>query len=187
VKSIIESGQKHRTKFTAQTDSLANANKVSRVTVRSGDLIDDIKDMRMYFLFPTKERAEASAHPKFGNLNNGSVTFKLKYKEAEILFTGDIEGEGELFIRDHYSEFLKTDVLKVAHHGSVSSTTIPFTIKNSPEAAVISCGKFNKYNHPSDIIINRLTKTGAEVFRTDTDGAVILETDGYEIDITNIK
>ncbi|MBK8983174.1 MAG: DNA internalization-related competence protein ComEC/Rec2 [Ignavibacteria bacterium] len=187
VKSIIESGQKHKTKFTAQTDSLAYANKVSRVTVRSGDIIDDITDMRVYFLFPTKERAEASAHPKFGNLNNGSVTFILKYKDADILFTGDIEGEGELFIRDNYSEFLKTDVLKVAHHGSVTSTTIPFTIKNSPEAAVISCGKFNKFSHPSEIVLNRLKKTGAEVFRTDNDGAVILETDGHEINITNIK
>lgn len=187
VKNIIESGQKVRTIYSEQTDSLSDAKKVNRIIVRSGDMIDDIKDMRLYFLFPTEERVKASIHPKFGNLNNGSVTFMLKYKDSEILFTGDIEGESELFIRDHYSEFLKSDVLKAAHHGSVTSTTIPFILKNSPEAAVISCGKFNKYNHPSDIIINRLEKTGAEVFRTDIDGAVILETDGFEINITNIK
>ncbi|MBS1517527.1 MAG: DNA internalization-related competence protein ComEC/Rec2 [Bacteroidetes bacterium] len=184
---IIESGQKHRTEYTIETDSLIRSKNIERVIVKSGDMIDRLRDLRIYFLFPTKEITDKSDDPKYGNLNNGSVVFLLKYKETEILFTGDIESSDEKFLTDKYSGFLKADILKTAHHGSITSSTVPFIIKNSPSAAVISCGLYNKFNHPSDIVLNRLQSSGAEIFRTDKEGAVILETDGTVINISNIK
>lgn len=185
--NIIESGQDHITDFTRETDSLISLKNVKRTIVRSGDMIQDFKDMRLYFIYPDKAHADASDHPTFGNLNNGSVVFILKYRETEILFTGDVEAAGELFIRDNYKDFLNTDILKAGHHGSITSSTIPFILKNTPKIAVISCGKFNKFNHPSEIILNRLKRSDAEIFRTDNEGAVIIESDGYEINATNKK
>lgn len=185
--SIIESGQYHITDFTNVTDSLISANNIKRLIVRSGDMIDSFEDLRLYFLYPDNAHADASDHPTFGNLNNGSVVFILKYRETEILFTGDVEASGELFIADNYKDFLNTDILKAGHHGSITSSTIPFILKNSPNIAVISCGRFNKFNHPSEIILDRFTRSGAEIFRTDNEGAVIIESDGYEINATNIK
>ncbi|HRA98887.1 MAG TPA: DNA internalization-related competence protein ComEC/Rec2 [Ignavibacteria bacterium] len=185
--SIFESGQEHITDFTMVTDSLISINNVKRTIVRSGDMIDSFKDMRLYFLYPDKAHADASDHPSYGNLNNGSVVFILKYRETEILFTGDAEAAGELYIKNHYEDFIDTDVLKAGHHGSITSSTIPFILKNSPRIAVISCGMNNKFNHPSKIILDRLKRSGAEIFRTDNEGAVIIETDGYEIKATNKK
>lgn len=187
IKNIIESGQDYNTEFTKVTDSLISINNVKRTIVRSGDMIDSFKDMRLYFLYPDKAHAVASDHPSFGNLNNGSVVFILKYLETEILFTGDVEASGELYIAENYKDFLNTDVLKAGHHGSITSSTIPFILKNSPKIAVISCGRFNKFNHPSEIILNRFKKAGVEIFRTDNEGAVIIESDGYEINVTNKK
>lgn len=184
---IIESGQRYPTLFTNKMDSLIINKKIPRETVRCGDYIKDIKDIRMYFLFPDSKFVNNKGITLGNNLNNGSVAFILKYGETEVFFSGDIEKESESFLCDVYSEFLKTDVLKVAHHGSTTSTTIPFILNNKPDYAVISCGLLNKFRHPSDIILNRLEKTGAVIFRTDLDGAAVFESDGIKGEFINWK
>jgi competence protein ComEC len=184
---IIESGQRFPTEFTNSMDSLIDNKKIPREVVRSGDYINDLNDMRFYFLFPDNKFVNSSGNTIGNNLNNGSVAFILKYRNTDILFSGDIEKESERFLCDTYSEFLKTDVLKVAHHGSITSTTIPFIIRNKPDYAVISCGLYNKFKHPSDIILNRLEKSGAKMFRTDLEGAALLESDGDAIEFTDWK
>jgi len=168
-------------------DSLIEAKNISRQIVRSGDYIDDFDDLRIYYLFPANNFVTGSGYTIDNNLNNGSVTFKLKYKNSEFFFPGDIEKDGERFLYEQYGEFLKTDLLKVAHHGSITSSTIPFIIKNKPGYAVISCGMYNKFNHPSDIVLNRLDKTDAIVHRTDLNGAVIFESDGKSIEVREWK
>ena len=184
---IIESGQRFPTAFTDTMDSLIENKKVPREVVRSGDYIDELEDIRFYFLFPDGEFVDVNGNTRGKNLNNGSVAFILKFRDTELFFSGDIEKESEKFLCDTYSDFLKTDVLKVAHHGSITSTTIPFIIKNKPEYAVISCGMYNKFKHPSDIILNRLEKTGAKTFRTDLEGAAVMESDGERIDFIEWK
>lgn len=187
VGKVIESGQKYETPFTYTMDSLILYKNIPRVTVRCGDVIDDLKDMRFYFLFPTDKFVNDEGQSINNNLNNGSVVFKLKYKEVEMFFGGDIEKEGERFLYETFSDFLKSDILKVSHHGSITSTTIPFIIKNKPEFAVISCGMYNKYNHPSDIVLSRLQNTGTKYYRTDLEGAVMFESNGYVIDLVDWK
>ena len=184
---IIESGQKFPTSFTNTMDSLIGAKNIPRQTVRAGDFIDEIKDLRLYFLFPDSKFVSTGGITAGNNLNNGSVAFMLKFRETEVFFTGDIEKEAERFLCDTYSDFLKSDVLKVAHHGSITSTTIPFIIRNKPDYAVISCGMFNKFKHPSDIVLYRLEKSGAKIFRTDLEGAAILESDGDAIEFIDWK
>jgi competence protein ComEC len=184
---VIESGQIVETPLTFKMDSLIQIKNIPREIVRAGDLINELKDLRLYFLFPDNKFVNNSGKTLENNLNNGSVAFILKYKESEIFFSGDIEKEGEKFLYENYSDFLKTDILKVAHHGSITSTSIPFILKNKPEIAVISCGMFNKFNHPSDIILNRLESSGAVIFRTDENNAVVIESDGYKESIIDWK
>lgn len=184
---IIESGQKFNSGFINTMDSLISIKKIEREIVSAGDVIQDIDDIRLYFLHPGKNYINEDMNVHKENPNNGSVTFILKYGETDFLFSGDIEKESEEILARRYSDFLKTDVLKVAHHGSITSSTIPFLNKNKPEIAIISCGKFNKFNHPSDLIMNRLERSGARIFRTDNDAAVLMESDGKNVEITDWK
>ena len=105
------------------------------------------------------------------NLN--SLIFKINYKGYTVLVTGDITEEGEKGLINQYkgTDVLKSNVLKIGHHGSKYSTTDEFLEVVNPEIAVISVGK-NNYGHPSDEVIEKLDKKGIMVFRTDRDGAV---------------
>lgn len=184
---IYLSGQKSETPYTFAMDSLIRIKNIKREIIRSGYMNDDFKNIRLYFLFPDNQYVNEYGKTFENNLNNGSIVFKLKYVSNEIFFPGDIEKEGERFLYDNYSGFLKTDVLKAAHHGSITSSTIPFVMKNRPALAVISCGMYNKFNHPSDIVLNRFKTAGAEVRRTDLEGAVIIECDGDSMKVLNWK
>lgn len=182
IDKIIDSGQKTNSDYINESLNLIKEKNVNFVSAGEGNYIDEIDNLRIYFLFPNENYVTADGKTVDNNLNNGSLVFLLKYGECEILFTGDIEKEAEHYIAVNYGDFIKSDLLKTAHHGSITSSTIPFLYFSQPEAAVISCGKHNKFNHPSDIICSRLKKSGADVYRTDKDGAVIFETDGYKIE-----
>ena len=183
VDKIIDNEQKHNSKTAKTIDNLIREKKISRIKIKSGNYIDGIEDLRIYFFnISSKENNSYSNFGK-GDPNNESLVFKLKYKETDILFTGDIETGGERCLQRNYSEFLESDILKVAHHGSGSSSSIPFLVKNKPEYSVISVGMFNKFDHPSKIVLNRLENICSNILRTDLYGAVILESDGFNIDV----
>ena len=78
-------------------------------------------------------------------------------------------------------EFLNSDVLKVAHHGSITSTTHQLLNLITPDVAVISVGKNNKFKHPSPIVLKRLVRFGLCIRRTDENGAIWLYSDGESI------
>lgn len=187
IRKILESGQKINSAYSGITDSLIIEKKIQREIVREGDYIDEFNDLRIFFLFPNEKFVSSDGHTRDDNLNNGSVVFKLKYKECEVLFTGDIEKDAEEYIASQYGSFIQTDILKAAHHGSFTSSTIPFLLFSKPDAAVISCGKNNKFNHPSDVILCRFRKTGMDVYRTDTEGAILIESDGYTTEYVKWK
>lgn len=115
--------------------------------------------------------------------NNNSLVLRLEWGLASFLLTGDVEqeGEAELLARRRPLDHL---VLKVAHHGSRYSTTEEFLKAGRPALAVISAGRRNPFNHPTPEVVERLLRAGAKVYRTDQDGAVILDTDGAELRIT---
>lgn len=113
------------------------------------------------------------------SLNNSSLVLKLLYRDLSILFTGDIEAEAEQVLLERKTD-VEADVLKVAHHGSETSTTGDFLSSVNPKAAVISVGK-NNFGHPSSAVLERLSSDGVRLFITERDGAVILKSDGRNI------
>ncbi len=119
--------------------------------------------------------------------NNKSGLIKLCYGDKSILFTGDLEKEGERLWTELYGKFLKTDVLKAGHHGSKSSTSELFLNYVKPTWALISVGENNKFGHPNFETIARLNKFGVGIKRTDNSGAIILSTDGNKLNFIDWK
>ena len=119
------------------------------------------------------------------DFNNASIVVKLFYKNADFLFTGDIEeaAEKKLLI---WQNILQSDILKVGHHGSATSTNLEFLDKVDPSIAVITVGK-NHFGHPSQKIIERLEDKNIQIYRTDEDGTIIIRTNGHEYWIRTLK
>lgn len=114
--------------------------------------------------------------------NNQSIVLRVVYGQTSFLFTGDAELESERDMCDRYGEQgLKSTVLKVGHHGSDTSTSIRFLSDIMPRYAVISCGKDNKYGHPTEQTLSRLSQAGATVYRTDLQGDILCESNGETV------
>lgn len=113
----------------------------------------------------------------FEDENDYSIGLIYRYGDISILLTGDATGVSEKMMLDTGID-LKADVYFVGHHGSSSSSTTEFLAAVNPSVAVISCGKDNDYGHPHKSTLKRLQNAGAEVFRTDTQGTIILKSDG---------
>lgn len=103
--------------------------------------------------------------------NNTSLVIRFQLGQNSVLFTGDIENHAELTILQSYSS-IKSDILKVAHHGSSTSTCEEFLEALDPSLAFISCGIGNRYGHPSTLITQRLESAGINYYRTDQHGTV---------------
>jgi competence protein ComEC len=128
--------------------------------------------MRLYVLHP---RVEEDAHR---SLNNTSVVLKLMYGKTSMLLSGDAEVEAEDRFCPRYRGFLASDILKVGHHGSATSTSESLLDCVRPAVAVVSVGTRNKFGHPSPATIARLVRHRMHVWRTDRQGAAVFESDG---------
>ncbi len=117
--------------------------------------------------------------------NNRSGIFKLVYGETSFLFTGDVEKDVENIYANKYQHFLDSDVLKVGHHGSKTSSSTEFLSYVSPELSLISAGFKNKFGHPVDEVIQRLEAEGSTIYRSDLQKAILLRSDGQEIKLIN--
>jgi len=118
-----------------------------------------------------------------GRRNDGGLVLRVEVGRVSFLLASDIEAARERELVDAGLP-LATTVLKVAHHGSRSSSTAEFVRAVRPAVAVISVGPRNAYGHPDPGVLARLAEAGARIYRTDRDGAVILETDGHTLIVT---
>ena len=114
------------------------------------------------------------------DLNETSIVIEMTYGERKFLFTGDTETTKEKEI-----SWNDIDVLKVAHHGSSSSTSNDFLDESKPEYAVISCGLNNDYGHPHKEVVKRLN--GIETYRTDQDGTILITCDGKNLEFEKLN
>ena len=122
----------------------------------------------------------------YADPNNTSIVVMVQFGENRFLFTGDMETEAENDMLDYWGESFnwKTDVLKVGHHGSNTSSGYRFLYETAPEFAVISVGADNSYGHPHDEPMSRLRDADVTVYRTDTMGAILAVSDGKSITFT---
>jgi competence protein ComEC len=111
--------------------------------------------------------------------NNDSLVLRLRYLDSSVLLEGDAEGPMEQRMAAMHD--LKSDVLKVAHHGSATSSTAEFVHAVRPKWAVISVGKGNSFGHPRKETLERLQEEGALTYRTDRNGAVTFYLDGHSV------
>ena len=110
----------------------------------------------------------------YDSLNNYSAIVRLRYLNSSFLFTGDAETESE----NEITADIRSDVLKVGHHGSSTSSSRSFLDRVDPTYAVISCEKGNSYGHPHTETLESLDNIDAIVYRTDDSGTIICKTDG---------
>lgn len=113
--------------------------------------------------------------------NNKSGIFKIVHGENSFLFMGDAEKISERLWINVYKNFLQSDVLKVGHHGSKTSSSDIFLNIVNPDIALISAGAFNNFNHPSPIIMDKLRERMIDIYRTDQEGAILIQSDGERI------
>ena len=144
--------------------SIAKQKKINLIYVKAGDVIT-VNGVKIKILHPQEKLIAENS------INNNSIVFKLEYKSFSILFTGDIENIAEEVILSKNIN-LKADILKVAHHGSKTSSSQRFIEAVSPKIALIGVGKNNMFGHPNREVIERLQSYGTKIYRTDECGEI---------------
>ncbi len=180
--------------FTVKNCIMPNETKTTQVFKRT---LDALEDREVNVLLPTPGdtytlknatfRILAPLKEDYNDTNDHSVVLRLMYGERSILFTGDAEAYSEEdMVATYTAADLKSDVLKVGHHGSVTSSSPAFLALVDPDYAVISCGVGNSYGHPHDETVERLQNAGIQMYRTDTQGTIILKTDGKTLSFATL-
>lgn len=158
------------------------------ITAEFGEAIHFDKDLEFDVLAPMISNSivfnkQNEGFGSSGNdINDTSIVGKLMFNDFSMIFMGDAtyKIENQLLA---YGRNLKSDILKVGHHGSKYSSLLSFLKIVSPKAAIIEVGAKNRYGHPSPAALNRLKIIDANVFRTDLNGDIKIISDGF---ITNI-
>lgn len=112
--------------------------------------------------------------------NDMSIIVKAIYKNSSFLFTGDATKASEQELLENNAD-INADVLKIAHHGSSTSTSEQFLLEVSPEIAVISYGEGNSYGHPHDEVIHTLEDNNIEYYTTAKNGTIVIASDGKRL------
>lgn len=148
------------------------------VAPRRGDFLDWGPELIVEVLHPVEPLSPSST-------NNSSIVIRLVYDEVAFMFTGDLETNGGedvvlAALATGGIEDLTADVLKVAHHGSVSSTCTQWLVEVDPSMAAICVGAGNPYGHPHDEVVDRLNGRNIDVYRTDLLGTFYISSDGKD-------
>jgi competence protein ComEC len=152
---------------------------IKEIFAKFGQIVK-LNKANLYILFPYLNYNGKNVK----ELNNTSIVSKLVYENSSFLFTGDAEKEAEKELIDQVvknREILKSDLIKIGHHGSNTASTKEFLSIVNPLYAVISVGLDNKFQHPHQETISKINDLDIELFRTDQDGDVKCTTDGQNI------
>jgi competence protein ComEC len=142
----------------------------------------NINGVDLKVLHPPPDFTDDSRNLTDKKINNFSLVVRLKYKDISFLFPGDIEKETEYELaRGPHLE--PVDVLLVPHHGSRTSSSIPFLQRLKPRIAILSVGFDNPFHLPAGKISQRYDALGIQTYRTDRDGAITVITDGHNIEV----
>jgi competence protein ComEC len=172
VKIVIETGARAITPMDAALDQAIDNEHALHRLVRVGDVIE-AGEVTLTVVWPQTTYPDKIVKDR----NDASIVLWLTYGRTDVLLNADAEARAEEGLLDVVAD---VDVLKVGHHGSISSSTPAFLNRVRPEVAIISSGIDNRYGHPHPAVIERLLGIGANVLRTDLDGDILLTSDGGE-------
>lgn len=153
------------------------AKKMKATRLYQGDEVQIDDNIDFEILSPVKGK-------KYDDTNEYSIVAKIVYKNTSFILMGDATMENEVDIINNVPD-IDIDVLKLGHHGSSTSSSDYFITKTSPNIAIISCGKNNKYGHPHQEVMRVLKKHGVTPYRTDEMGDIVITSDGKEIKYIN--
>ena len=176
VEQVLEPGLERDTPAYQEWLRLIDEKNIERTIAQAGQQIELGDGIRMEVFHPQEELMVGTE----SDTNNNSVVLRLVWDEVSFLLTGDIyeETEREILYRGYR---VRSTVLKMAHHGSATSTSLHFLAAVDPQVAVISVGKENPFGHPHDETLERLS--GVKVYRTDEQGTIELITDGERLGV----
>lgn len=171
VKNIIISEQAEHSENYERFKKLMINKKIRLIEVKKGDKIKIGRYSEFKILFPTSRLL--SENP----LNNNSIVAQFNYNNFKMLFTGDIEKLAEQQILKTEKAEIRADILKVAHHGSKTSSIPEFIKAVRPKIALIGVGKNNTFGHPNQQTIKNLENIKCRIYRTDLQGEIIIKID----------
>lgn len=174
VKQIYDSGQSTTSNLYSQYLNTVSKKKIPFKVVTDGEIIDLGDDIYLKILSPQKTMITGTE----SDLNNNSIIARLVFKDFSMMLAGDAEKESEDYLVKKYGKALKSTVLKSPHHGSRTSSTLPFLQATNPEAVIISLAADNSYGHPHSNILKRYQDRKIKIYRTDTDGTITVTSDG---------
>lgn len=177
ISNIIQNGLEGDSKTYDSLEEKIEKKKINKIIAKRGMHIILDKNRNIYFdiLFPDRSVVDFES-------NDGSIVGKLTYGENTFLFTGDATTYTENIIGWNESDItLDSDVLKLGHHGSKTSSGISFLEKVSPQVAIISVNKNNKYGHPHEEILDRLSSLKIPFLKTSDLGNIIFKSDGIKL------
>lgn len=174
VKQVYDSGQITSSQLYKHYLQTIKQKNIPFALARAGDVLTVDDGLKLQVLSPRE--------PLFSDINNNSVVLRLLYGEVSFLFTGDIEKEAEDILLKN-SGLLKSTIIKVPHHGSNTSSSAGFLKAVSPETAIIMCGTGNDYHHPHSGTLKKYEQAKIKVYRTDTHGTIIVNTDGKQYQV----
>lgn len=181
VETVIIGKQYESSENYKEFQRIVNMKKVNTHVVEAGNKIQIETNLYFYVLWPTSINMISD-----NAINNNSLVCKLVYKNFSMLFTCDIEEIAEKAILSKYvnkQEVLNSNILKVAHHGSKTSSIKEFINAVNPKYAVIGVGKDNKFGHPSEKTLETLNNKNVKVYRTDISGETVIITDGDSVKV----
>jgi len=171
---ILTSGFQKDTAAYQEWQRLIKEKEIPLTIAQAGQNIVLQDGIVLEILWPDQSLINSYSKP----VNNVSVVGRLVYGDIEILLTGDIENKVENVL---VKQEIQSDILKLAHHGSKTSSIQSFINKVNPAIAVISVGEDNRYNHPNETVLERLKNS--IIYRTDKNGDIQILTNGILFDI----
>jgi len=167
IKKVIDSGKIHTTKtYEKYIDRLNEYNIPVEVAKKNDYILSD--DELTIEVLNSYQLAKSN--------NDSSIVLKIHYKDVRFLLLGDVERQEEKRLTD--IENLEADIIKVAHHGSKTSSSIDFLHHVHPQIAVLTYSKNNEFGHPVNRVIRNLNKVNALIYSTAVFGDIVIQTDG---------
>lgn len=176
VSAVFEPGVNASTSAYQALEETIAEKKIPRILARRGMRIILDEGVFLNIFFPDRDVSNTET-------NMASIVAQLHYGNTNVLLTGDSPQAIEKYLVSLDDAALRSDILKPGHHGSRTSSSLEFIGAVAPTYAVISAGKNNKYGHPHKETLDVLKQFGVSVFRTDTDGTVIFQSDGDAVHV----